>query len=112
MHHAPLFTPVSLGSLALANRIVMAPLTRCRADADHVPTAIMADYYAQRASAGLIVAEATMAMAGHSAFGGREPGIYSAAQVAAWRTAPRPCTPKAGKSCCKSGTADGLATRS
>ena len=86
MHHAPLFTPVSLGSLALANRIVMAPLTRCRADADHVPTAIMADYYAQRASAGLIVAEATMAMAGNSAFGGREPGIYSAAQVAARRT--------------------------
>ena len=69
----------------LPNRIVMAPLTRCRADADHVPTAIMAEYYAQRASAGLIVAEATMAMAGNSAFGGREPGIYSAAQVAGWK---------------------------
>lgn len=97
MHHAPLFTPVSLGSLALANRIVMAPLTRCRADADHVPTAIMADYYAQRASAGLIVAEATMAMAGHSAFGGREPGIYSAAQVAAWRTVTEAVHAKGGK---------------
>jgi N-ethylmaleimide reductase len=80
-----LFSPVSLGSLHLPNRIVMAPLTRCRADADHVPTDIMADYYAQRASAGLIVAEATMAIEGNSAFGGREPGIYSVAQVVAWK---------------------------
>ena len=85
MHHASLFTPVTLGSLTLPNRIVMAALTRCRADADHVPTDIMATYYAQRASAGLIVAEATMAIEGNSAFGGREPGIYSAAQVAAWK---------------------------
>lgn len=86
MQHAPLFTSVTLGALALSNRIVMAPLTRCRADADHVPTAIMVDYYAQRASAGLVIAEATMVMAGNSAFGGREPGIYSDAQVAAWKT--------------------------
>ena len=80
-----LFTPLTLGSLTLPNRIVMAPLTRCRADVDHVPTALMVDYYSQRASAGLIIAEATMAMAGNSAFGGREPGIYSAAQVTAWK---------------------------
>jgi len=86
MHHASLFTPVKLGALALPNRILMAPLTRCRADAQHVPTPIMAEYYAQRASAGLIVAEATMAIEGNSAFGGREPGIYSEAQVAAWKT--------------------------
>jgi N-ethylmaleimide reductase len=86
MHHAPLFTPVTLGSIALANRIVMAPLTRCRADAAHVPTDIMATYYSQRASAGLIIAEATMAMEGNSAFGAREPGLYSEAQVAGWRT--------------------------
>lgn len=85
MHHDSLFTPVTLGSLTLSNRIIMAPLTRCRADAAHVPTDLMVDYYAQRASAGLIVAEATMAMEGNSAFGGREPGIYSAAQVAAWK---------------------------
>ena len=45
----------------------------------------MAEYYAQRASAGLIICEATMAIEGHSAFGGSEPGIYSAAQVAGWR---------------------------
>ena len=80
-----LFTPVTLGSLALPNRILMAPLTRCRADADHVPTDIMATYYAQRASAGLIIAEATMAMEGNSAFGAREPGIHSDAQVAGWK---------------------------
>ena len=80
-----LFSPLTLGSLTLPNRIVMAPLTRCRADVDHVPTALMVDYYSQRASAGLIIAEATMAMAGNSAFGGREPGIYSAAQVTAWK---------------------------
>ena len=85
MHHAALFTPVSLGSLVLPNRILMAPLTRCRADAAHVPTDLMTAYYAQRASAGLIVAEATMAIEGNSAFGGREPGIYSAAQVVAWK---------------------------
>ena len=85
MHNASLFTPVNVGSVLLPNRIVMAPLTRCRADAQHVPTEIMAEYYAQRASAGLIVCEATMAIEGHSAFGGREPGIYSAAQVTAWK---------------------------
>lgn len=85
MQHNALFTPVQLGALALRNRIVMAPLTRCRADAEHVPTALMRDYYTQRAGAGLILVEATMVMAGHSAFG-HEPGIYSAAQVEAWRT--------------------------
>jgi N-ethylmaleimide reductase len=85
MSTTSLFTPVTLGALTLPNRILMAPLTRCRADADHVPTDIMAEYYAQRASAGLIIAEATMVIEGNSAFGAREPGIYSDAQVAAWK---------------------------
>ena len=97
MPYSPLFTPVSFGDIALANRIVMAPLTRCRADADHVPTDLMTEYYAQRASAGLIVAEATMAMEGHSAFGGHEPGIYSEAQVAAWRKVTDAVHAKGGK---------------
>jgi N-ethylmaleimide reductase len=79
-----LFTPLQLGALTLPNRILMAPLTRCRADADHVPTDLMAEHYAQRASAGLIIAEATMAMEGNSSFW-MEPGIYSAAQVAGWK---------------------------
>ncbi len=81
----PLFSPLTLGALALPNRIVMAPLTRCRADADHIPTDLMTTYYAQRASAGLIIAEATMVIEGNSSFGGREPGIYSPAQVSSWR---------------------------
>ncbi len=79
-----LFSPLTLGALSVPNRIFMAPLTRCRADAEHVPTSLMAEYYAQRASAGLIVAEATMAVAGNSAFW-MEPGIYSDAQVAGWK---------------------------
>jgi N-ethylmaleimide reductase len=80
----PLFQPLQLGALTLPNRILMAPLTRCRAEDDHVPGDLIAEHYAQRASAGLIIAEATMAMEGNSSFW-REPGIYSEAQVAGWR---------------------------
>jgi N-ethylmaleimide reductase len=79
-----LFAPMQLGTLQLPNRIWMAPLTRCRAEEGHVPGPLMAEHYAQRASAGLIVAEATMAMEGNSAFW-REPGIYNDAQIAGWR---------------------------
>ena len=85
MHHtAPLFEKLHLGALELPNRILMAPLTRCRAEAGHVPGPLMAEYYAQRASAGLIIAEATMAMEGNSAFYA-EPGIYNDAQIDGWR---------------------------
>lgn len=80
-----LFDALPVGPLTLPHRILMAPLTRCRANAEHIPSALMAEYYTQRASAGLIMAEATMVMAGHSAFW-REPGIYSEAQVAGWQT--------------------------
>jgi N-ethylmaleimide reductase len=62
----------------------MAPLTRCRADEGHLPGPLMAEYYGQRASAGLIVAEATMVLEGHSSFW-REPGVYSPAQIEGWR---------------------------
>jgi N-ethylmaleimide reductase len=79
-----LFTPLKLGPLELPNRVLMAPLTRCRAEPSHVPGALMATYYRQRASAGLIIAEATMVMEGNSAFW-REPGIHSPAQVEGWR---------------------------
>ncbi len=78
-----LFSPVRLGSFELPNRVLVAPLTRCRAEDGHVPGHLMAEYYAQRASAGLIIAEATMVMMGNSAFW-REPGIYSSAQIAGW----------------------------
>jgi N-ethylmaleimide reductase len=79
-----LFTPLTVGPLELPNRILMAPLTRCRAEADHVPGPLMAEYHRQREGAGLVIAEATMVMEGNSAFW-REPGIHSPAQVAGWR---------------------------
>ena len=79
-----LFDPLNVGALTLPNRLLMAPLTRCRAGAEHLPNALMAQYYAQRASAGLLIAEATMAIEGNSAFW-MEPGIYSPAQVAGWQ---------------------------
>lgn len=79
-----LFTPLQLGSLNIPNRILMAPLTRSRAGEDHIPNEMMAEYYSQRASAGLIIAEATMVMEGNSAFW-KEPGIYSEAQVEGWK---------------------------
>lgn len=80
---AALFSPVSAGALALPNRFVMAPLTRCRA-VNHQPNELMATYYAQRASAGLLITECTMVSPGTSAFG-NDPGIYSAEQVEGWK---------------------------
>ena len=79
-----LFKALKLGSLIVPNRIFMAPLTRCRAGDSHIPNDLMARYYAQRASAGLIIAEATMVMEGNSAFW-KEPGIYSQEQIAGWK---------------------------
>jgi N-ethylmaleimide reductase len=78
-----LHTPFNLGIHPLRNRIVMAPLTRRRATDDHVPTAIMTSYYEQRASAGLIVAEAT-AISPQALGYMNVPGIYSEEQSAAW----------------------------
>jgi N-ethylmaleimide reductase len=80
-----LFDPLQIGAIHAANRIVMAPLTRNRAGAAQVPTALMATHYTQRASAGLIVTEATQISAEGQGYLDT-PGIYSAAQVAAWRT--------------------------
>ena len=79
-----LFQPLQAGALLLPNRILMAPLTRCRAEDGHIPGELMAIHYAQRASAGLLIAEATMAIEGNSAFW-HEPGIHNAAQVAGWK---------------------------
>ena len=79
-----LLTPLRIGAVETPNRIFMAPLTRCRAEKDHVPGSLMAEYYAQRATAGLIIAEATMAIEGNSAFYA-EPGIYTDAQVQGWK---------------------------
>lgn len=91
-----LFTPLALGATELRNRFVMAPLTRCRADQDHTPTALMAEYYGQRATAGLIVTECTMVTPGTSAFGA-DPGIYSDSQALAWRETTQAVHAKGGK---------------
>ena len=79
-----IFSPLALGAVTAPNRILMAPLTRCRAGSVHMANALMAEHYAQRASAGLIIAEATMAMEGNSAFW-KEPGIYSESHAAGWK---------------------------
>ena len=80
-----LFSPVSLGDLSLANRIVMAPLTRLRAGEDGVPGDLIAEHYAQRASLGLIITEGTFPSAESRAYPG-QPGIVTDAQAAGWRT--------------------------
>lgn len=79
-----LFNSLQVGALNIPNRILLAPLTRTRADAGHMPNALMAEYYAQRASGGLLITECTMVAPGTSAFI-NEPGIYSAEQVDAWK---------------------------
>ncbi|KFX68328.1 NADH:flavin oxidoreductase [Pseudomonas taeanensis MS-3] len=78
-----LFDPITIGELQLANRIIMAPLTRTRADAGRVPNALMAEYYVQRASAGLIISEAT-AVTPMGVGYPDTPGIWSADQVRGW----------------------------
>jgi len=79
-----LFEPITLAGLELKNRIVMAPLTRNRADAMGVPKPFVRDYYAQRAGAGLIISEGTQ-----TSFAGqgycRTPGIHTPDQIAAWK---------------------------
>jgi len=82
---SPLFAPLRLGAIELANRIVMAPLTRNRAEGEgRIPSPLAPEYYGQRASAGLIVAEATQISPMGQGYMDT-PGIYSEAQVAAWR---------------------------
>ena len=81
---ADLFSPVTLGAIALSNRVVMAPMTRDRAGPGDVPTALMVDYYAQRASAGLIVTEGVQPSAVGKGYW-RTPGIHDAAQIEGWR---------------------------
>ncbi|GAA2243711.1 alkene reductase [Streptomyces amakusaensis] len=80
---AALFRPARLGDLALPNRMVMAPMSRARADADGTPGPLMADYYAQRASAGLIVAEGTHPVPA-GAIGPGAPGLFTDAHQDGW----------------------------
>lgn len=79
-----LFDKLSARSLQLANRTVMAPLTRSRATPDHTPNALMATYYGQRASAGLIITEGTSPSPNGLGYP-RIPGLFDATQAAAWK---------------------------
>ena len=84
----PLFQPLQAGAFSLPNRVVMAPLTRCRASAGRVPNAMMAEYYTQRASFGLILSEAT-AVSPMGVGYPNTPGIWSDEQVEGWKTVTR-----------------------
>jgi 2,4-dienoyl-CoA reductase-like NADH-dependent reductase (Old Yellow Enzyme family) len=91
-----LFDPLKVGDLTLPNRILMAPLTRSRAGTSRVPNELMAQYYRQRASAGLIVSEATSVTpmgVGYAA----TPGIWSEEQVAGWKLTTRAVHEAAGR---------------
>lgn len=79
-----LFEPLQLGELTLKNRVIMAPLTRCRSSVGRVPNALMAEYYRQRASAGLILSEATSVNPMGVGYPDT-PGIWNAQQVDGWR---------------------------
>src|SRR5580698_6882187 len=82
-----LLDPIRVGDLDLPNRIIMSPLTRLRATPDHVPTPVMAEYYEQRAGAGLIISEGTpvdLLGVGYP----QVPGIWSQQQVEAWKPVP------------------------
>ena len=91
-----LFQPYKLGSLTLANRFVMAPLTRNRAGAGLVPSEFAATYYAQRASAGLIITEATQISPQAQGYQDT-PGLYIQAQIDGWRKVTDAVHAKGGK---------------
>ena len=84
MNRPTLFDPIQIGALQLPNRIVMAPLTRARAGSERLPNALMAQYYRQRASAGLILSEATSVTPMGVGYADT-PGIWSEAQVEGWK---------------------------
>ncbi|MEO5943835.1 MAG: alkene reductase [Ferruginibacter sp.] len=81
--HKLLFSPYTLGNITLANRMVMAPMTRSRA-IDNIPNELMAEYYGQRAGAGLIITEGTAPSANGLGYA-RIPGMYSDAQIKGWK---------------------------
>lgn len=91
-----LFSPITIGKLSLKNRVFMAPLTRCRSIHDNVPNDLMAEYYGQRASAGLIISEATQISTlgiGYPC----TPGIHTAQQVQGWKKVTQAVHDKGGR---------------
>ncbi len=99
-----LFTRYKLGDLELSNRMVMAPMTRCRALSGNVPNPLAVTYYVQRASAGLIVTEGSQVSPQGVGYA-RTPGIHSPGQVAGWKKVTR-FTGQAGKFSSSSGMWD------
>ena len=91
-----LFTPLAIGDLILPNRVVMAPLTRCRAGEGRVPTPLMAEYYAQRAGAGLILSEATSVSPQGVGYPDT-PGLWSQEQVDGWKVVTAAVHAKGGR---------------
>ncbi|MCQ4287972.1 alkene reductase [Pseudomonas stutzeri] len=91
-----LFDPIRIGELELANRVIMAPLTRCRAEPGRVPGELMVEYYAQRADAGLIISEATSVTPMGVGYPDT-PGIWSAEQVQGWKKITDAVHAKGGK---------------
>ena len=91
-----LFDPIKIGDLELANRVIMAPLTRCRAEPGRVPGELIAEYYAQRANAGLIISEATSVTPMGVGYPDT-PGIWSAEQVQGWKKVTDAVHAKGGK---------------
>lgn len=98
-----LFSPVQMGAIEMANRIVMAPVTRSRMGDDGVPNELHATYYAQRAGAGLIIAEATNISAQGRGYA-MTPGIWSEEQVAGWKKSLTRYTRQAARSSVSYGT--------
>lgn len=98
--HKQLLSPVKLGSIEMANRVVMAPMTRSRASEDDLVTQLHVDYYAQRASAGLLITEGV-----HPSKNGkgycRTPGIYNQQQVDAWKKVTDAVHERGGKIVCQ-----------
>jgi N-ethylmaleimide reductase len=84
MTNLKLLSPAIIGEIQLPNRMIMAPLTRCRAGVGYIPQRINALYYAQRATAGLIISEATQVSANGIGYP-NTPGIYTEAQIAGWK---------------------------
>ena len=92
-----LFSPIRVGAIEAKNRIFMAPLTRCRATpGTDAPNAMIAEYYAQRAGAGIIVSEATQVLHTGKGYVGT-PGIYSPEQEAGWKLTTAAVHAKGGK---------------
>lgn len=91
-----LFSPIKIGNFTLRNRIFMAPMTRCRSVQDNIPNDMMAHYYAQRASAGLIITEATQ-ISTHGIGYPNTPGIHNAEQVEGWKKVTKTVHEKGGR---------------